>query len=203
MNFNVTLPTTDMSLYLTDRCDDVVKDFYLQAYNDTEQKFLYSKDREIYHPEHIENIPADWFVITTINDVPVQGYICAHYDWMPADWFRHWTRLYNLTSYTEGPKWMEYRMTEHFLVAEAENVFQRRNWIYTQNVSKDSKINFNNWKAVNRRNKRIIDKASPFKGYSYPRICILNKTAQIVTYTTFNNEEPDISWLDEFAIDES
>ena len=203
MNLKVTLPTTDMALYMTDIFDDKVSDFYTQAYQDVDQNFMYSEDREIYNPEQIENTPADWFVITTINDEPVQGYLCSNYDWMPADWFRHYTRLFNLKSYTDNPNWMKYRMTEAYLLKEADKVFQRKNWIVTQNVTTEGHINFDNWKKILRRNKRIIDKGSPFTGYSYPSIVYVNKTPQMVVYSTFKDEEPDISWLEEFAVDEN
>lgn len=202
MHINLTLPGTDMSLYLSDSYDSDVATAYTMAYEDHEQQFQYSNDRELYNPHNIEDTPVDWFCIFKINDQPVQCSIMSHYDWMPDDWFRMLSRMHNMYSYTKHEKWFTYRMIEWDLMRQAQTVLERKNFIITQNISKDGKLNYSNYRKVARRGLRLFKKCTDFPGYVYPSICYLNKTPQYVLYSSYCNTKPDASWLEEFAVHE-
>lgn len=203
MHINLTLPHSDMTLYMSDTYDLEVATAYTMAYEDHEQQYLYSKDRELYNPKNIESTPVDWFCIFKINGVPVQCSMMSHYNWMPDDWFRMLSRMHNMYSYTKHEKWFSYRMTEWDLIRKAQTILERHNFILTQNISKDGKLNYSNYKKLARRSVRVIEKCTDFTGYVYPSICYLNKTPQYVIYSSYDKNEPDISWLDEYAVDES
>ena len=200
------IPGTDnWKYYVTDQFDHHVEEFYANAVTQIkEQKSYLSKDSEkIYLKENLINAPAMYWAILYNGETSVSGWCVTKYDWMPDEWSRPWSRFLTTSQSTSGSSWVNARRQETNIIKGLTGI---RYVMASQNITDTGEYTLDNYDKFFRKYERLykyFQPEYPPAWFDFRSVVMLNKTPQVLFYSSYSGDKPSIEWLEEYAVHEN